>query len=182
MKYTIRPIETRYAGVAFRSRLEAKWAAMFDLLGWRWSYEPVDFNGWVPDFSIHAECLTYVEVKPVVSFPADVAEKIDASGCDTEVLILGQECPVHLDWGSIAVGWLRERQADESFPMSWGEGWAESLFTKTPGGQIGFAHSIGSYACRITGEWDGDHYLHHDPSDVTMLWREAGNRTRWNPD
>lgn len=181
MKYTIRPIETRYAGVAFRSRLEAKWAAMFDLLEWRWSYEPIDFNGWVPDFAIYAKSTTYVEVKPVVSFPADVAAKIEASGCGNEVLILGQECPIQAEWGN-AIGWLREAQGSESFPMAFCEGWADSLFTKTPCGQIGFAHSTGSFACRITGEWDGDHYLHHDPSDVTMLWREAGNRTRWNPD
>ncbi|MEA2669684.1 MAG: hypothetical protein QOJ33_2618, partial [Chloroflexota bacterium] len=29
-------IPTTYDGVNFRSRLEAKWAAFFDLLGWRW--------------------------------------------------------------------------------------------------------------------------------------------------
>ena len=30
---------TTYADVKFRSRLEARWAAFFDLAGWRWEYE-----------------------------------------------------------------------------------------------------------------------------------------------
>ena len=41
---------TRYAGVNFRSRLEAKWAAFFDLAEWRWEYETPDEVGWTPDF------------------------------------------------------------------------------------------------------------------------------------
>jgi hypothetical protein len=45
-------IPTIYKGVQFRSRLEAKWAAFFDLLGWRWHYEPLDLDGWIPDFLI----------------------------------------------------------------------------------------------------------------------------------
>ena len=64
---------TTYAGTRFRSRLEARWAAMFDLIGWHWEYEPVDLPGWVPDFYVrfpcrHSECSghheLYVEVKP----------------------------------------------------------------------------------------------------------------------
>jgi hypothetical protein len=43
-------IPTRYGGVQFRSRLEARWAAFFDLAGWRWQYEPIDLAGWIPDF------------------------------------------------------------------------------------------------------------------------------------
>ena len=45
-------IPTVYAGVRMRSRLEATWAAFFDLIGWRWSYEPIDLDGWIPDFAI----------------------------------------------------------------------------------------------------------------------------------
>lgn len=32
----ITPIQTRYAGCLFRSRLEARWAVFFDHLGIRW--------------------------------------------------------------------------------------------------------------------------------------------------
>jgi hypothetical protein len=38
-------IPTVYKGVQMRSRLEARWAAFFDELGWPWEYEPVDLAG-----------------------------------------------------------------------------------------------------------------------------------------
>lgn len=49
----IASIPTIYAGVQFRSRLEARWAAFFDLVGLRWEYEPFDLAGWIPDFKIY---------------------------------------------------------------------------------------------------------------------------------
>lgn len=39
----MKPIETRYAGCRFRSRLEARWAVFFDTLGVKWLYEPEGF-------------------------------------------------------------------------------------------------------------------------------------------
>lgn len=49
---TFAAIPTMYAGVQFRSRLEARWAAFFDLAGWRWEYEPFDLEGYIPDFRV----------------------------------------------------------------------------------------------------------------------------------
>ena len=46
-------IPTVYKGVQMRSRLEARWAAVFDALGAKWEYEPFDLNGWIPDFLVH---------------------------------------------------------------------------------------------------------------------------------
>lgn len=43
-------IPTRYNDINFRSRLEAKWACFFDLLEWRYEYEPIDLQGYIPDF------------------------------------------------------------------------------------------------------------------------------------
>jgi hypothetical protein len=62
MEYTIKAIPTTYKGVKFRSRLEARWAVMFDKLGWHWRYEPLDLDGWIPDFIIND--VLPVEVKP----------------------------------------------------------------------------------------------------------------------
>lgn len=56
MIYTITAHPTKYSGVLFRSRLEARWAAFFDLIDWRWEYEPVDLEGWTPDFRLHVPC------------------------------------------------------------------------------------------------------------------------------
>ena len=66
MTYTIKAIPTTYAGVNFRSRLEARWAAFFDLCGWKWDYEPFDLDGWAPDFRIRTAIgPVLAEVKPV---------------------------------------------------------------------------------------------------------------------
>ncbi len=64
--YAIKAIPTRYKGIQMRSRLEARWAAFFDLMHWPWEYEPFDLDGWVPDFVVggsHGK--TLVEVKPL---------------------------------------------------------------------------------------------------------------------
>ena len=64
-------IPTLYSGVQFRSRLEARWAVMFDLIGWKWIYEPFDANGYIPDFKILNDGGFIVEVKPIDSIPSD---------------------------------------------------------------------------------------------------------------
>lgn len=68
---TPQPIETLYAGVRFRSRLEARWAFVFNSLGYQWDYEPeafkTEYGNYLPDFRIRAtsrdrwDC---VEIKP----------------------------------------------------------------------------------------------------------------------
>ncbi len=63
---SINPIETRYRGYRFRSRLEARWAVFMDHLEIRWEYEPqgfvVDGRPYLPDFRL-IDCGTWVEVK-----------------------------------------------------------------------------------------------------------------------
>lgn len=72
--YTIPAIPTYYNGLLYRSRLEAKWAAFFDFLGWEFDYEPEPFKTWSPDFVIHSiDC--YVEVKPILMWEGAI-EKI----------------------------------------------------------------------------------------------------------
>ncbi|MEP7194596.1 MAG: hypothetical protein ABI903_17245 [Actinomycetota bacterium] len=68
----IKAIETRYAGCRFRSRLEARYAVLFDTLGITWQYEPQGFkvggvNGsperyYLPDFYLPNPGI-WVEVK-----------------------------------------------------------------------------------------------------------------------
>lgn len=66
MIYDIKAIPTTYAGVNFRSRLEARWAAFFDLADIKWEYEPFDLEGWCPDFLLKTEpSLILAEVKPI---------------------------------------------------------------------------------------------------------------------
>lgn len=52
----IKAIPTRYAGCRFRSRLEARWAVLFDTLNWPWEYETQGFvlpgGNYLPDFRV----------------------------------------------------------------------------------------------------------------------------------
>jgi hypothetical protein len=77
MDYTIKAHPTLYNHVMFRSRLEARWAAFFDLVEWEWDYEPIDFRGWTPDFMLmvpnrrgplNSFHRLFVEVKPYFDF------------------------------------------------------------------------------------------------------------------
>lgn len=66
----ITPVETRYAGCRFRSRLEARTAVFFDRLRIQWQYEPEGYEigpedrrrRYLPDFYLPGEA-TWVEVK-----------------------------------------------------------------------------------------------------------------------
>lgn len=90
----IKAIPTRYAGTQFRSRLEARWAAFFDLCGWSWDYEPIDLDGWCPDFLLtFPQATVYAEVKPVEAGMNMVQEgsfaKAIAHWTNAQVLLLG---------------------------------------------------------------------------------------------
>lgn len=63
----LKSIPTVYNGTTFRSRLEARWAYYFDLLGLKWYYEYEGFvlndgTKYVPDFYIPG--FGYIEIKP----------------------------------------------------------------------------------------------------------------------
>jgi hypothetical protein len=64
----LKPIETAYNGLRFRSRLEARWAVFFDALNIKYLYEPEGFDlgddiRYLPDFwLIEQQC--WIEIKP----------------------------------------------------------------------------------------------------------------------
>lgn len=86
-------IPTTYRGLNFRSRLEATWAAFFDLVKWEWKYEPFDLKGYIPDFLLvrppNWEML--VEVKSAIGMEAlaQHAPKIEASGWQGDYAVVG---------------------------------------------------------------------------------------------
>lgn len=66
---SIQAIPTRYDGHIFRSRLEARYAVFFNVLGFRWLYELEGFQlpsgkKYLPDFFLQ-DHNCYAEVKPV---------------------------------------------------------------------------------------------------------------------
>ena len=121
---------TEYAGHTFRSRLEATWAAFFDLCGISWSYEPIDLNGWVPDFALWLDVPVYVEVKPaplvrdipglnsaVLQDSGHGFEKAKAHAKDVAVLLLGQAPNDDADF--FAIGSLMDLPSDPGRGRAW---------------------------------------------------------------
>jgi len=143
---------TEYAGVLFRSRLEARWAAFLDLLGWAWEYEPIDLRGWTPDFRVrfpchHSECAgghtLLVEVKPYFSI-----REFDGHPCR------------RYPYGRAPDGDTVPADASAAFG-------AEPSVTEWE-----MCHGHGGGVESVPG-WTN--------MDTAALWKQAGNLTQWRP-
>jgi transposase len=178
MKYNMKSVETVYNGTTFRSRLEANWAACFDIYRWQWTYEPFDLDGWFPDFLLKSEDSerpdVLVEVKPLTSFCEETAQKIQEALEKTDnhhvpALLVGTEPFWSEEWEQICVGWLLEyndyenswswdeapmRYVDWSYcsDESWQDAWKNP---RRPKARIDFCHAAQDYRQRITGHYDG---------------------------
>jgi len=167
---------TVYAGCTFRSRLEANWAAFFDLMGWKWSYEPMDFNGWVPDFVlIGKKQRIFVEVKPYFSqeefVSNEVIEKVTrAMNVDdqNEILLLGVDVDLEKSYfeDAVVLGWLID------FTMDTGR-----AILLTTGG---FCHDSNSYHDRISGFYDGGHVSEMPKDEAIEKFNEAKSIVQWS--
>jgi hypothetical protein len=79
---SIKSLPSVYRGITFRSRLEARWAAYFDLLQIQWIYEPEGFElpsgNYCPDFEIKSFYFksNYLEVKPNKESADFIAHKL----------------------------------------------------------------------------------------------------------
>lgn len=179
-------IETVYRGYEFRSRLEAKWAAFFDLCGWKWSYEPPEFDGWIPDFAL-GELATLVEIKPF--FHVDewretgTVQKIFNSGCSRNVLLLGADATwwqTEQTGAAPQIAW--ELQQDEvTFSID------SVLFGVSSNRKLGLCCEHHGWQNRVwrlpSGQksmvWldEGEQVEQH----LVANWAEASNRSKWMP-
>ena len=79
--FQIKALPSFYAGVKFRSRLEARWARYFDILGLEWQYEPEGYQlasgNYCPDFLCKDGIYEFfVEVKPNEAGKKGVEQKL----------------------------------------------------------------------------------------------------------
>jgi hypothetical protein len=114
MEYTIAAIPTTYRGRRYRSRLEARWAAFFDLLEWRHEYEPFDLGGWSPDFLL-PDFGALVEIKPAQEFPRDVFRKMHNT-CAANGMFEGEDPAVR---GLMLFGVAPDRRARSGCQLGW---------------------------------------------------------------
>lgn len=170
----IKAIRTRYKDVLFRSRLEAKWAAAFDHFGWEWRYEPIDLEGYVPDFIVTMRRELLVEVKPETTIEGlwEAAAKIDRSGWDGEALIVGTGV---LENGvQPVIGLHREMDGDAAL---WDTG---RMFYCLSCGQLSILNTGGSWRCRICGAGEGNEHV-GVAANIDAMLADAANRVQWRP-
>jgi len=189
MTFHAAAIPTRYNGTQFRSRLEARWAAMFDLLKIEWEYEPIDLDGYIPDFVLNFAEPMIVEVKPLLGDPwrwLETEEPVQAiakavhSGWQGEGILVGASIGESINamgWSDsgkpINVGLLFQQKngADDAYNF-----YAEPFGFKTCCG--GPVDVVGVFHCRRCGNHDKGPTI-KSSSDVLSLWREAGNLVQW---
>jgi hypothetical protein len=175
----MRNIITMCNGTRYRSRLEARWAEFFRLLGWCAFYEPFDLDGYIPDFVLHgSKERILVEVKPVTGMDdplfKETAAKIEKSGWKHEALIVSYFLPQSENYpDAVSIGWLTEC-AEQDAEDAW---WEEAPFHH--GGGLGFHHGGGNWRNRITGFYDGDDGTFSNDPRIEDYWREAGNTRQW---
>lgn len=83
-------------GIAFRSRLECKYALLFEFLDWTWDYEPFDLDGYIPDFTLHFKRLPklLVETKSDLDYEfREAAEKLFKSGYSKSCIMFDSRSP-----------------------------------------------------------------------------------------
>lgn len=182
-------IPTRYNGVNYRSRLEAKWARFFDLLEWPHEYEPLDLDGYIPDFVLKFKKPIAVEIKPAFNLLElrDHASKA-ISACrkaGLPLLSLGATFMEESSYCTVGLGLIDDEPAEFSY------------CTRHKG--YSFYPPEGSWVCmRCQGEcqktynkpywfWDspkGDYSKsddcdYRDSSVVASLWNESRNLTQY---
>lgn len=173
MKYDITAKPTRYNDRLFRSRLEARYAAFFDLLKINWEYEPFDLKGWSPDFLLRLNgCELLVEVKPKPMINTDVYTKMynATENTDYKLLLLSDVC-VDLDFQSF----------EGKMPLIESEGFTFSIDDKTyPEFSMSFLCEDKSGNINIL-EWDSFKLRPKEWSELSCkrlstLWSEAANK------
>lgn len=171
-------IPTTFADTNFRSRLEARWAAFFDLIGWKWTYEPLDAEGYIPDFLIHGEQPFFIEVGPCITREDYLrkAEKPDraAGSLGHDVLVVGVS-PFIEEFAGLMGQFYADQPEEE--PGFWWEPGSWSSCAEC--GQPGVVHSLGTYTVRPCSHYPGGHINGYSGPDVERLWREAGNTVQW---
>lgn len=130
----LKAIETQYKGYRFRSRLEARWAVFFDVLGVKWEYEKEGFDlgeaGWyLPDFWL-PDKKVWVEIKgdAPTEDECDKAQELEEQS-QFQVLIfrnIPDEGEPLVSWTNFYFGDGRDGETGISIPVS--DDWFSNLY------------------------------------------------------
>lgn len=186
--YEIKAIPTLFQGVMMRSRLEARWAAFFTECGFPWTYEPIDFDEWSPDFSLNFQHKKiYVEVKPMINRElVDELVKVATPVIDTtgaRALLVGDSIRYEsFDSAIIGIGlgagtWFDEE--DDKITLRPDEivvGACGALYC-----EVGMSPQNADYTCWCCDKYDGNPAFDHESVGIQKRWAAACNKTQWKP-
>lgn len=170
-------IPTLYRGIRFRSRLEARWAAFFDQVGWPWTYEPLDLAGYIPDFLLRFAEALLVEVKPAASSKelGDAVPKIEASGWKGPAAVVGVSPVRPLGFQYPSMG-IVNRAA--------GGAWDYALLCRCVrcGGVSMHASGVGRCLRCGVADCGGDGWPPEvGENEIGVWWAAASNAVQWMP-
>jgi hypothetical protein len=175
-------IPTEIDGFRCRSRLEATWAAMFDLLGWDYDYEPFDLPGWIPDFILKGALPVLVEVKPIVTMDEalEYAPKIAAAEPPYPVALVGCGPMPEIHYNALGTiiflpGWSEET-GDGGIYCGPGD-YLHAMDCPTCRPQGGWGTPLGCFTCGKCGYHDGGSGAGRP--HIHDLWAQAKNRVQW---
>lgn len=172
MRGDMHAIRTTYRGITYRSRLEARWAAFFDALGWHHTYEPFDGNGYIPDFLLRTpDGEILIEVKPATAGPdyAEPRQKITSALPDEKrpVVVVGVDPLPRLPLAHPAVPTFFGFDVNNTMPAFW------------------CAHGSSAAGLRIALEPLDAAADYRQPTwvpdAVRAAWATACNATQWRP-
>lgn len=145
-------LPSTYQHTLFRSRLEARWAYYFDLIGCKWQYEPEGFalphGNYCPDFlcSHGSSWSCYVEIKPSGEKLTGVKDKLRYLAMQTKLEVIGVVGPP-----TIEPQWVAYPDGDES-----GCNLAHAIFCAyafRKWGRIYYSEEIDA-CCETEDEWE----------------------------
>lgn len=176
-------IETSYAGYRFRSRIEARWAVVFDKLNLKWEYESEGFNlpsgRYLPDFY-----LSTVNVNENVGAWFEVKGRRSNHAEQVQLTELAAETgkPALLSSGGIPKTILdfNWRSTNDSCLIAFPDGGGDTdygLLACPVCGKVGFAFS--HYAGRLCGHGDEHMVINGDGKRLINNALTAGRSARF---
>lgn len=174
-------IATTFDGIEYRSRLEARWAAFMRNIEWEHTYEPLDGDGYIPDFIVHGAAPFFVEVKPAVVLAEFQQEQSKVERglrqFDRDIVIVGVTPFLTSAQGfqsryqdGVSVGWM----------LSEGDWQPADWVTCLKCHAVAMHHTTMSFHCRPCNHYEGKAYAGTPAIDyIQGAWSDACNEVKW---
>lgn len=174
-------IPTIHRGVQMRSLAEARWAAFFDYMGWVWDYEPMEFEGWIPDFVLNGKVL--VEVKGGALSFEELKRDVGKARHPTLPVLLFGAAPF---WDQKLVGYIRHHNAWRNH-LPHDETCEADDLLNISGKKFKGHHCLnsdeGPYNCELCGRrtvgTEEEYELSLDWAQIRMFWNLAKNQVQY---